>query len=178
MAGTRAAARYAKAVLSLASDRSLAEVVNNDMTLIASTIDNNQNLKDAILSPVVNASVKKDVLNQVFKEVNGLTMDLFGLLLTNNRIPILSHIAVAYNTQYNTLIGREHVVVTTATALTPELEAKVLAKVKALTPSKVIIENIIDESIIGGFVLRVGDVEYNASVANQLNKLKRELTLN
>lgn len=178
MAGTRAAARYAKAVLSLASDRGLAEVVNNDMTLIASTIDNNQDLKDAILSPVVNANVKKSILNQVFKNVDGLTVDLFQLLLTNNRIPILQYIAVAYHTQYNTLIGIEHVTVTTATALTPELEAKVLAKVKQLTPNKVIIENSIDESIIGGFVLRVGDVEYNASVANQLNKLKRELTLN
>ena len=32
--------------------------------------------------------------------------------------------------------------------------------------------------IIGGFILRVGDLQYNASVANQLNKLKREFTLN
>jgi F-type H+-transporting ATPase subunit delta len=42
----------------------------------------------------------------------------------------------------------------------------------------VVIENVIDESVIGGFVLRVGDVEYNASVSNQLNKLKRQLILN
>ena len=40
------------------------------------------------------------------------------------------------------------------------------------------VENSIDESILGGFILRIGDVQYNASVANQLNKLKREFTLN
>lgn len=178
MAGTRAAARYAKALLSLASDKGLAEVVNNDMTLIATTIEMSHDLNETLLSPVVNATDKNSVLGLIFKDVNALTTNLFDLLLTNNRTPILFQIAVAYNKQYNTQIGREQVTVTTATALTPELEAKVLAKVKSLTPNKVIIENIIDENIIGGFVLRVGDVEYNASVANQLTKLKRELTLN
>lgn len=178
MAGTRAAARYAKALLSLASDKGLTEVVNYDMTLIAATIEKSQDLNDTLSSPVVNAADKNAVLGLIFKDVNSLTTKLFDLLFTNNRIPILSAIAIAYNKQYNTHIGREHVTVTTAVALTPELEAKVLTKVKSLTPNKVIIENVIDENIIGGFVLRVGDVEYNASVSNQLNKLKRELTLN
>lgn len=178
MAGTRAAARYAKALLSLASDKGLAEVVNNDMTLIANTLENSQDLNETLLSPVVNSTDKKAVLKLVFKDVNAQTASLFDLLFTNNRIPILSHIATAYNTQYNTKIGLEQVTVTTATPLTPELEAKVLAKVKSLTPNKVIIENVIDETIIGGFVLRIGDVEYNASVANQLTKLKRQLILN
>ena len=49
---------------------------------------------------------------------------------------------------------------------------------KALTGKDVEVENSIDESILGGFILRIGDVQYNASVANQLNKLKREFTLN
>ena len=40
------------------------------------------------------------------------------------------------------------------------------------------VKSIIDESILGGFILRIGDLQYNASVANQLNKLKREFTLN
>ncbi len=178
MSGSRAAARYAKALLSLASDKGLAEAVHNDMTLIAATIEKSHDLRETLLSPVVNASDKHAVIKLVFKDVSAQTTSLFDLLFTNNRIPILSHIAIAYNKQYNKKIGLEQVTVTTATALTPELEAKVLAKVKTLTPNKVIIENVIDENIIGGFVLRVGDVEYNASIANQLAKLKRELTLN
>jgi F-type H+-transporting ATPase subunit delta len=68
--------------------------------------------------------------------------------------------------------------VTTAVPLTKELEAKVLAKIKELTGNDVSLENKIDESIIGGFILRVGDLQYNASIANKLNTLKREFTNN
>ena len=61
--------------------------------------------------------------------------------------------------------------------MTPEIEAKVLSKVKQMTGSEnVTINNTIDESIIGGFILRVGDLQYNASIANQLGNLKREFS--
>ena len=59
-----------------------------------------------------------------------------------------------------------------------EKTSKVLAKVKELTGKDAEIESIIDESILGGFILRVGDIQYNASIANKLSKLKREFTLN
>ena len=62
--------------------------------------------------------------------------------------------------------------------MTEDLEMKVLAKIKELTNKSVSVENVVDESILGGFILRIGDKEYNASVANKLNKLKREFTLN
>jgi F-type H+-transporting ATPase subunit delta len=68
--------------------------------------------------------------------------------------------------------------VTTAIPLTEDLKSKVLVKAKELTGKDVDVKNIIDETIIGGFILRIGDIQYNASIANQLNKLKREFTLN
>jgi len=54
----------------------------------------------------------------------------------------------------------------------------VLNKVKELTRKEVTLENIVDESILGGFILRVGDKQYNASISNKLNNLKKEFTLN
>ena len=87
--------------------------------------------------------------------------------------------ASKYNQLYDVLKGREVATVTTAIAITDDLKAIVLAKVKELTGKKdVEVKNVIDESIIGGFMLRVGDIQYNASIANKLNKLKREFTLN
>jgi F-type H+-transporting ATPase subunit delta len=56
------------------------------------------------------------------------------------------------------------------------LESKVLAKVKEFTSKAVTLHNIVDESIIGGFILRIGDKQYNASIANSLQVLKRELS--
>ena len=178
MSGVRAAIRYAKAVLSLASDQKTAEVVNNDMKLIANTIAESKDLSEMLQSPVVPSSVKKSVLLDIFKNSNKTTLSLIDILITNNRINLLSNVAVKYNQLFDQSKGIELATVTTAIALTPDLEEKALAKAKELTGKNVELENIIDENILGGFILRVGDVQYNASVANQLNKLKREFTLN
>ncbi len=178
MAGARAAIRYAKAVLSLASDQKSAEAVNNDMKLIANTIVESKDLSDTLQSPIISSSVKKAVLLEVFKKSDKTTFSLIDTLVDNNRIDILEQVALKYNQLFDQSKGIEFATVTTAIALTADLEKKVLAKAKELTGKNVEVENIIDESILGGFILRIGDIQYNASIANQLNKLKREFTLN
>ena len=178
MAGARAAIRYAKALLSLATDQKAAEVVNNDMKLIANTLAESKDLSEALQSPVIPASVKKSLVFEVFKKSNKTTLGLIDTLIANNRIDVLGHVASQYNGLFDKSRGIEIATVTTTVELTPDLKKKVLAKAKALTGKDVEVENIIDESILGGFILRIGDVQYNASVANQLNKLKQEFTLN
>ena len=178
MAGARAAIRYAKAVLSLASDQKAADVVNKDMKLIAETLVDSEELSNMLQSPVVPSSDKKSVLLEVFKTSNKTTQSLIDILDSNNRINILGHVATKYTDLFDESKGILLGTVTTAVALTADLEKQVLAKAKALTGKNVEVENIIDESILGGFILRIGDVQYNASVANQLNNLKREFTLN
>lgn len=178
MAGARAAIRYAKAVLDLANGQNVAEALNEDMTLIANTINENKELGNMLESPVIRSSVKKATLLEIFKNTNALTASLVDTLIQNKRIAILGAVAQRYNQLYDELRGSEVATVTTAIPLTGDLELKVLAKVKELTDKAVELENIVDESILGGFILRVGDKQYNASIANQLNKLKREFTLN
>ncbi|MFI0429754.1 ATP synthase F1 subunit delta [Mariniflexile sp. HMF6888] len=178
MAGARAAIRYAKAVLSLASDRKTIDAVNEDMKLIANTIAQSKDLSDALQSPVLSASVKKSVLLEVFKQSDKTTLSLIDTLVANNRIDILEDVAVKYSQLFDQSKGIEVATVTTAIALTDALKQKVLAKAKELTGKDIEVQSIVDESILGGFILRIGDLQYNASIANQLSKLKREFTLN
>ena len=178
MAGARAAIRYAKAVLSLASDRNTAEVVNKDMKLMTDTIAESNDLNNMLQSPVVSSSVKKSILLDVFKDANEITKNLIDTLIKNKRLPLLEQVALKYNLLFDQLTGTQIAQVTTAVPLTADLRTKVLAKVKELTGKDVEIKSIVDESILGGFILRVGDIQYNASIANKLNKLKREFTLN
>lgn len=178
MAGARAALRYAKAVLSLATETKTDEQINNDMKHIAKTIAESNDLDNMLKSPVISASIKKSVLSEVFKNTNKTTLDLINVLVSNNRIDILNQVAVKYNQLFDESKGIQRATVTTAVALTDELKKKVLAKAKELTGKDVEVKNIVDESIIGGFILRIGDVQYNASIANQLNTLKREFILN
>jgi len=178
MAGTRAAIRYAKAVLSLASDQNTAEAVNNDMKLIAATISENLELDQVLKSAIVKSDVKKATLTQIFPNINTISSGLFNILVSNKRIDILGDVALKYSVLFDELNGKEVAQVTTAIPMTNDLEIKVLAKVKELTSKAVELENIVDESILGGFILRVGDKQYNASISNKLSKLKREFSLN
>ncbi|WP_309607926.1 ATP synthase F1 subunit delta [Flavobacterium sp.] len=176
MSSTRTAIRYAKAILDIASSKSVAPIVSNDMFLVASTIKNNSELSVFIQNPTVKVEVKESALLEVFANTNSVTKSLFHLLFENKRFEILLEIAIEYNKLFDEMNGVEIAKVTTAIPMDADLEAKVKAKIATFSDKKVTIENIVDASIIGGFILRIGDKQYNASVANRLQVLKRELS--
>lgn len=176
MSNSRASIRYAKATLDYAVEKKAADKVDADMRKVAETVSGNQELQQLLTSPIIKNEVKKSALSTIFKGSNEITMGLINTLADNKRIDLLEEVAFKYIVQYEKMKGEDVAVVTTAVPLTPALEKKVLAKVKELTGSKVSVENKIDDSIVGGFVLRIGDLQYDASVANKLNTLKREFT--
>jgi len=176
MSGTRAAIRYAKAILEIADSKGVASKVSADMTLIAATLSGNSELTHFIQNPLIKTDIKKNVVLEVFANVNEVSQSLFHLLLENKRFEILEAIAVEYNKLFDIMNGVEIAKVTTAFPMDAALETKVLAKIATFSDKKVTIENTVDSSIIGGFILRIGDKQYNASVANRLHVLKRELS--
>jgi F-type H+-transporting ATPase subunit delta len=176
MASTRAAIRYAKAILEIADSKKSAAEVSVDMALIATTIAGNLELHSFIQNPLIKTDTKKDVVLEVFASVNAVTKSLFHLLLENKRFEILEAIALEYNHLFDIMNGVEVAKVTTAIPMDADLEAKVSAKIATFSNKKITIENTVDPSIIGGFILRIGDKQYNASIANRLQVLKRELS--
>ncbi|HEU0136695.1 MAG TPA: F0F1 ATP synthase subunit delta, partial [Flavobacterium sp.] len=92
------------------------------------------------------------------------------------RFEILADVASEYSNLLDEMNGIEKAIVTTAVPMTPELESKVMSKILTFSNKKVVIENIVNPAIIGGFILRIGDNQYNASIASRLLVLKRELS--
>jgi len=176
MSNSRAAIRYAKATLEYAVEKKAADKVEKDMRNISSTIAENDELQQMLGSPVVKNDSKKEVLNTIFKGGHQITLGLIATLADNKRIDMLQEVAYKYIIQYEKMKGEEVALVTTVVPLSAGLEKQILEKVKELTGNKVSLENKIDESIVGGFILRVGDLQYDASVANKLSTLKREFT--
>ncbi len=172
MIGTRAALRYAKATLNLAKEKGLSKEVNDDMILIRDTIAENNDLEVMLKSPIVKSEVKRKVLEGIFKKkVNGITMGLINLLIENKRLNLLPLVAKEYIVIYDFMKGIEVAHVTTAVPLTKELEKAILERVNESSDNQVSLVNVVDPSIIGGFVLRLGDKEYDSSVAYRLNDL-------
>jgi len=173
---SRAAIRYAKAILETAVSSGKAGQVNEDMKSIMAAVDSNADLREFLASPIITQDVKMSALSEVFGSVQAETKSLFRLLQENKRFGILGDIATQYHTQFDDMNGVEVANVTTAFPITAELEAKILAKAATISTKKITIQNTVDPSIIGGFILRIGDKQYNASVSNRLQELKREFS--
>ena len=176
MSDSRAAIRYAKAILDLAVEKKATDALEKDMQNVVATISGSTELREMLASPVITGSAKKEALLAIFKESDKVTEGAIEMLVTNKRVSMLHEVASKYLILNEKLKGKDIAYVTTAVALTADLEQKILAKVTEMTGNQVSIENKIDESIIGGFVLRVGDLQYDASIANKLSNLKREFT--
>jgi len=173
---SRAAIRYAKAILETAVSSGNTAQVNDDMKSIVASVSGSAELSEFLSSPIISSEVKMSALSEVFATVQSETKSLFRLLQENKRFEILEPIASQFNQLYDEMNGVEVAKVTTAFPITADLESKVLAKIAEISNKKITIENIVDPSIIGGFVLRIGDKQYNASVSNRLQELKREFS--
>jgi len=170
----RAALRYAKATLNLAKEANNMKEINNDMLLIGSTIDGSKELQDFLNNPISKADAKLQVMHGLFEgKINAITNDMIRLLIRNRRLNLLSFVSKQYTLLFDKSQGVEVAKVTTAIALNDDLKAKVLAKVKELTSKDAVLENSIDASIIGGFILQVGDKQYDASISGKLESLQK-----
>lgn len=175
MSGTRAALRYAKAILNFAVEQKKEDNVNNDMLLIVKTLNESKDLQLMLSNPILKTDLKKDTLKSIFSSnISPLTLSSINLLIDNNRLSILNDVAKKYTIIYDELKGKEIAKITTAIPLNSTLNKQVLKKVKEITGKQATIENSVNPDIIGGFILRIGDIQYDASIANKLQDLKRQ----
>src|SRR5699024_2419380 len=151
---------------------------DSDIRLISNTFKDSKELRNFLKSPLIKSEVKRSGLKAVFEQVKPTTIHLFEVLIANKRISLLPDVAQAFITlvdKANNVITAE---VTTATELTAEMEEKVLAKVKELTGSKASLIKKTDKNLLGGFLLRIGDLQYDASIAGKLKDLKNTFKQN
>ena len=176
MLQSRAAKRYAKALIELAAERDMLQQVDSDMRHISASIDENEELRNLLQNPIINSEVKQDALQGFYGDLSPLALDTIRVLVENKRIELLQSVADQYIILYEELKQEDVAEVTTAVALDQGLEKKLLQKLKTITGNTVTLNNTIDESILGGFILRIGDIQYNASIANKLENLRREFS--
>lgn len=169
----RIATRYAKSLIELAQQIGKFEEVNNDMKLLNSTIKQSAELRLFLKSPIINADKKLAVLNKVFlTNVTELTGKFIVLLTTKGREGYLSEIAESFLIQYNQIKHITPVTISSAVKLDQALIDELLAGLrKRENITEVQLNETIDPSLLGGFVLLYGDKQIDSSVRTSLQKL-------
>jgi F-type H+-transporting ATPase subunit delta len=180
MAQLRAASRYVKSLLGLAVEKDVLEQVHNDMLLFSKVVAENRDFVLMLNSPIIKHDKKRDILEILFKsKVNPLTMSILDIVTRKNREPLLPAIAREFHNAYNEYKGICKATITTAIPLDPKLRMEFEGMVKKLSDKKQVelIEKI-DLTMIGGFVLNVGDRQIDASLKNKLKALKVQFSQN
>ncbi len=177
-ASQRVAYRYAKAIIDLAQEREILDVVKNDLSLIEEVSVDNRDFLLMLKSPLIKGNKKLSIFNEVFKDkINNLTSDFFSLAISKGREADLLSIIESYMSQYNTINGIT--IATVKSAISLDSSSKEVIKelvAKASGNSKIIIQEQIDVNLIGGYVLSVEDKQLDASVKTMLQKAKNQFT--
>lgn len=179
MKGTRAAVRYAKALKELALEQGVLEKVRDDMKLIGSVCQNNRDFAVVLDSPIIKTDKKQAILAEVFKgKISKLTELFIQVLAAKRRESYIEAIAIEFMKQF-----KEHkkiltAIVTTASGLDETLRKKVLQVIQGSGHSEIELIEKINEKLIGGFTLQVGDKRVDASLAKQIRKLSMSFNEN
>jgi F-type H+-transporting ATPase subunit delta len=133
-------------------------------------------IKELLTSPIIIPSKKTEVFHKLFaKSLHELTLSLIDLVVKNGRekyLPAISRVFI-----HNALIhnGITESVLTTAVNVDQNVKKQVSDLIADLFKTKVVMKEVVDESIIGGFVLKIGDNFIDASVRNKLRIIQKEL---
>lgn len=169
------ASRYAKSLIDLAEEQKQVEKVKQDMDLFHETLKHNPELKAVLANPIISHQKKTAILEDVFgKRVTKVTLSFFKLMVNKGRGDVLFFTSQEYINLYDIKNNIITARVTSATELSAANKSKLIAEVEAATGGMVKLETKVDASLIGGFVLTVGDRQVDTSLANDLNRLKKE----
>lgn len=173
---SKAGARYAKSLLDLSKEQNAVEEVKNDMVFFEQVVDDNSELEAILKNPIVPLDKKQGILQGIFGgKVHAITASFLKLVVNKGRSAILYDTAKQFVQQYNVINGIVTAEVTSASPLTDANRAEVVNLVKKeLNASQVLIKEKVNADLIGGFILKVGDKQFDASIASGLTKLKKE----
>ncbi|HPA87582.1 MAG TPA: ATP synthase F1 subunit delta [Bacteroidales bacterium] len=172
---SRISVRYARALFQSALDRNILDTVNQDILLVKELCSSPE-IRELLANPVIPPSKKSLIFHDLIgSEVNGLTMSLIDLVIRNGReryLPAIARVFIHDTREYK---GITESVLTTAVKVDDGVRRQVSELIEKLFSTKVDLRENIDESIIGGFVLKIEDKYIDASVRNKLRKIRKEL---
>lgn len=180
MLNPRLAGRYAKSLIDLSTERNQLEDVYNDMKYMKALCKASREFVALLKSPVIPIDKKSKALTAVTKNnVGELTAAFNQLLINKNREFYLPEIIDAFIEQYNSIKGINKVKLTTATAISDAMKNEIVSKIKSQTTiEKIELESVVNEDLIGGFVLEFNNNLVDASVRRDLKDLKSQFDKN
>ncbi len=171
--------RYAQSLFDLSEENKISDKVYEDTLSVMEVCLQNHELRTVLKNPIIKPSQKRAILSEIFSNrVQELTLAFMNLLVSKRRDVLLYEIAERYTEIYKEHNNITTVQLTTAETLEQETLQRISRKIEQELHSKIDLQTKVNPSLIGGFCLFVNGKQYDASIANQFSKLRKDFTRN
>jgi len=179
MLTSKVAKRYAQGLLDFTNESGQTAAVFSEMKDVVKIMIESQDLNKFFLTPYIDAKKKIEVANEIFKGLSASSQNLIKLVIKHGRENQLKNIAQEFINKVEDINGVQRVTLTTATQLSKENIDQILRSTNLVNAnSNFDLKVIVKPEILGGYVLRVGDQQVDASVKTKLNQVKKDFQLN
>jgi len=170
------AKRYAKALFEVANAKNLLDKVEEDLQIVVKVVDEDQELMSFLRHPRISTDVKKELLNSAFNEqVDEISKNLLFQLVDNHRIEFISEILRQYVILANEARNIVDVAAITAIQLDDADQTAITELFANKLGKKIRLINLVDPTIIGGMIIKIGDRVYDGSLSTQLKMMKQKI---
>ncbi len=175
MANIRVAKRYAEGLWDYALSVNEENSVIKEIQSLIENIEQNRHFQLFLKSPIIETRKKIQITDEIFKSFSTTTQRFITLVLRHKRETELLEIAKQVLHLNDIHKGIQRVSIVSAIPLDQDMISKIMASEPKINPDKAIVENTVDESLIGGYILRLEDRQIDASVKTKLNNIKKTL---
>lgn len=179
MRTSKVAKRYAQGLLNFTQETGNTTSVFGEMKDLVNTIEKSKDLQSFFNSPIIELKKKMTVADEIFKSFSPVTRNLIQLVIRHGREGQLSNIGQEFVNKVEDMNGVQRITLTSATPLSEENIKNILKSTTLVNhDNQFDVTSIINPDILGGYILRVGDQQIDASVKSKLSRLNKEFQLN
>lgn len=176
MSYSTVAKRYALALFSIAKEQNQLEAIEQELRAVKSVFIQNKELSILLENPKFSTDKKKDMLKEAFATVSVPVLNTLLLMTDRHREDQVVGVVDAFIELSNEARGIAEAKVYSVRALTEDEKTAISASfAKRIGKQSLRIENVIDENILGGLKVRIGNRIYDGTLAGKLDRLEREL---
>ena len=166
---------YAEALFEVAEEKGRLDAVRDGLGLFVDAVGAERDLQVFLFSPYFSTAEKREGLRRAVSGAEPELLNFLELLIEKHRMPELFGIRRRFEEMCKRAEGRIEVTVTSAVELDSAVVAKIGEEIERQTRQKVELASRVDEEVLGGVVLQVGNMVLDASIRNRLEKLRKSV---
>jgi F-type H+-transporting ATPase subunit delta len=167
---------YAQSILDLANDQKQAEPIGLELAALRQIVDENPAFREVLTNPAISTNEREQVLERIFKgKIAPLLFNTLGVMNQKNRLGLISQIAQGYSDLLDEQLGKVEVDLTVAQKLSPEQLEQARQQISHTLGRDAVVHQYVDDGVLGGMIVRVGDKLIDASVRYQLQAMKAQM---